>query len=291
MAGVALGGALGLGTELLDSTFSRPEQVSSALNKPVLASFSNWYAKVLRPLPPTKQWQSGIKEIIETKKVPVFFDVKEVSERSLSEKDLLALYQSIVAALPDKTARVVNISSSYSGEGVTTIAQALAVFASSKLGQNVLFAAYPSTDVNGASMEAQGVRSTLLESARGRIPLKDTMAAVNPQAPNLGYAALCDNTSYDSLITNADAVSRTLEDLKKSFSLIVIPTPGIVSSPAGITLAKLADGVVFVIEAEKTRAPVVKQAMENIAEKGGNIIGTVLNKQIHYIPEWLYKKL
>ena len=291
MAGVALGSALGLGTELLDSTFSRPEQVSASLGIPVLASFSNWYAKTLRPLPPAEQWQKNIKGIIESKTLPDIFDVKEVAEKTLSEKDLLALYQSIVAALPDSSSRVINISSSYSGEGATTVAQSLAVFASAKLGQNVLFAGYPNTTVNGASMESQGVRSSLLDSAQGRTPIKDTMAAINPQAPNLGYAALCDNTSFDSLITNAAVLGRTLDDLKKTFSLIVIPTPAIVSSPAGITLAKLADGVVFVIEAEKTRAPVVKQAMDNIVEKGGKIIGTVLNKQIHYIPEWLYKKL
>jgi Mrp family chromosome partitioning ATPase len=51
------------------------------------------------------------------------------------------------------------------------------------------------------------------------------------------------------------------------------------------------DGVVLVVEAEKTRWQVVENLKEKIQNVGGNIIGVVFNKRRFYIPEALYKRL
>jgi Mrp family chromosome partitioning ATPase len=51
------------------------------------------------------------------------------------------------------------------------------------------------------------------------------------------------------------------------------------------------DGVVLVVEAEKTRWPVAENVRDKIKGSGGNILGIVLNKRRYYIPEWVYKKL
>ena len=80
-------------------------------------------------------------------------------------------------------------------------------------------------------------------------------------------------------------------ELKKNFSLIIVPTPGIISNPVSAILSRSYDGIVFVIEAERTRAPVAKQALHSLDATGQKVLGVVLNKQRHYIPDWLYKKL
>jgi Mrp family chromosome partitioning ATPase len=51
------------------------------------------------------------------------------------------------------------------------------------------------------------------------------------------------------------------------------------------------DGVIFVVEAEKTRWPVALAAKEKIVSHGGNILGMVFNKRRFYIPEFVYRKI
>ena len=69
--------------------------------------------------------------------------------------------------------------------------------------------------------------------------------------------------------------------------MIVDGPPITVYSDAAI-LAPLVDGVVLVVEAEKTRWEVVSQAKRTLEESGGRILGAVLNRQRYHIPPALY---
>jgi len=51
------------------------------------------------------------------------------------------------------------------------------------------------------------------------------------------------------------------------------------------------DGVVVVVEAEKTRWQVVENLKQKIENRGGNILGIVFNKRRFYIPDSIYRKL
>jgi protein-tyrosine kinase len=56
-------------------------------------------------------------------------------------------------------------------------------------------------------------------------------------------------------------------------------------------ISKYFDGIILVVECEKTRWEVLQQAKEKIISIGGNILGVVLNKRIYYIPVKLYGKI
>jgi Mrp family chromosome partitioning ATPase len=51
------------------------------------------------------------------------------------------------------------------------------------------------------------------------------------------------------------------------------------------------DGVVLVLEAEKTRKPVAENLKNRILQNGGNILGMVFNNRRYHIPESVYKRL
>ena len=51
------------------------------------------------------------------------------------------------------------------------------------------------------------------------------------------------------------------------------------------------DGVVLVVQAERTKREVVQRSMESIANFQGNILGVVLNRKKYYIPEFLYRRV
>jgi protein-tyrosine kinase len=49
--------------------------------------------------------------------------------------------------------------------------------------------------------------------------------------------------------------------------------------------------VVLVVEAEKTKWPVIQDVKEKLISHGGNILGIVFNKRRYYIPRWLYNRI
>ena len=51
------------------------------------------------------------------------------------------------------------------------------------------------------------------------------------------------------------------------------------------------DGVVLVLEAEKTRWQVADKARESIENHGGKVLGVVLNKRRYYIPDFIYSRI
>jgi len=56
-------------------------------------------------------------------------------------------------------------------------------------------------------------------------------------------------------------------------------------------IADLMDGVILVVEAEKTRWEVASRAKEDLLQANSKILGVILNRRQFHIPEWLYKTL
>jgi Mrp family chromosome partitioning ATPase len=82
-----------------------------------------------------------------------------------------------------------------------------------------------------------------------------------------------------------------LKRLRQRFDLILIDSPPATTSSDGLAISSKVDGIVLVVEAEKTRWPVTENVKERITKSGGNILGIVLNKRKYYIPEFIYKRL
>jgi Mrp family chromosome partitioning ATPase len=71
----------------------------------------------------------------------------------------------------------------------------------------------------------------------------------------------------------------------------VIDAPPLGRSPLLLSLRKLLDGAVLVIEAERTRLETAQQAIGQLGDVGIDAVGLVLNKKRYYLPSWLYKLL
>jgi protein-tyrosine kinase len=81
------------------------------------------------------------------------------------------------------------------------------------------------------------------------------------------------------------------DQLRERFEYVLIDSPPISASSDGLAIVRKVDGVIFVVEAEKTRWPVALAAKEKIVSHGGNILGMVFNKRRFYIPEFVYRKM
>ena len=205
-----------------------------------------------------------------------------------AEKEMATLYQNIEALVGQARNKIIQFIGSHPGEGTSTIARDFARFSATRLGKKVLFLegdpANPSQPFSGGgrmgSLEETVRRGEKVEKAFARS--KETGLAVGLVAQEEG-----------SLIQFLESEDRAQvwERLKEQFDLIVIDSPPLSASAAGLAFCRRADGVVLVLEAERTRGPVAENAKEQIQKNGGNILGVVFNKRKFYIPKSIYKRL
>ena len=72
--------------------------------------------------------------------------------------------------------------------------------------------------------------------------------------------------------------SPVLETLRSGFDLMIFDLPATTVEPATLHLAGLLDGVLLVVEAERTRWEVVRDVKEQLVRARVNLLGVVLNK-------------
>jgi protein-tyrosine kinase len=207
-----------------------------------------------------------------------------------SHMELTKLVRMIETALPGTQHRVVQFVSAYKEEGASEIALETAIIAARLIGKRVLFIDTTSrlskerkkklSDASNISLE------TLLLS--GGSPYEAIAQAAGTE---LYFAMLCEKGEEGLAPISLNAIENVLENLRPNFDLIIIDSQAILSDAFGMALAKLVDGSVMTIEAERTRAPVSAECKRLIESSGGHLIGAVMNRRRLYIPNSLYRLL
>ena len=82
-----------------------------------------------------------------------------------------------------------------------------------------------------------------------------------------------------------------LENLRREYRYILIDCPSLEEAEHAVVLAPLVDGVVLVVEANRTQKEQFLYADRAIENAGGRILGHVLNKRNYAIPDWLHRKM
>jgi hypothetical protein len=82
-----------------------------------------------------------------------------------------------------------------------------------------------------------------------------------------------------------------LQSLGAIFDYTLIDCPSISSSAEISMLAPNVDGVVLVVEADRTKRDQIFRAKQTIEMAKGNLMGLVLNRRRHVVPEWFYRRL
>lgn len=82
-----------------------------------------------------------------------------------------------------------------------------------------------------------------------------------------------------------------LDALSMTFSHTLIDCPSISSSYDASLLAPEVDGVILVVEADRTRKHQILRARQTIQMANGKLIGMVLNKRRFVVPEWFYRRM
>jgi hypothetical protein len=97
--------------------------------------------------------------------------------------------------------------------------------------------------------------------------------------------------SGDARALNPQLLKDYWERLAGRADLIILDTPSVLSSPLAQALAPTVDGVILVVEAERTRSEVALAAKDALTLAGANILGVVLNKRRYHVPKPIYDVL
>jgi capsular exopolysaccharide synthesis family protein len=98
----------------------------------------------------------------------------------------------------------------------------------------------------------------------------------------------------NSEITNlfeSNRFEQTLKTMRKRFNYVILDVPPVNRYAESMVIGTKVDGVILVIKSDKTRQQVAMRAKQDLEEAGAKILGVILNRRKHYIPEWIYRRL
>jgi len=205
------------------------------------------------------------------------------------EEEMISLYQTIIASLPAVDHPSVLFVGSRSNEGTSTVARQLARTASLRLEKSVLL-----IDLDRSRPDLH-VYETLRHEERAKEPVD----AGNPldscllqsEECSLYLMPLFERTMLTPGTLDKVKDGAFWEPLKERFELIIVDSPPATLFPDGPGIVSQVDGVILVVEAERTRWQVALAVKEKIVKHGGNVLGIVFNKRRYYIPQFIYRHL
>jgi protein-tyrosine kinase len=204
-------------------------------------------------------------------------------------QEMLSLYKVVDTMLPDMSNRVLQFVGSRPGEGTSTIAREFARIAAERIGHKVLLVdadRYEGTQSKFYSVESKySWMKALEESAEvGRAihQVNDSSLFVSPA---------CNSGTPTPELFNSPRFDGFWANLKLNFDLVLIDSLPLSTSPDASAIASKVDGVILVLEAEKTKWRTARHVRERMERVGGNILGIVFNKRRYYIPQFIYKYL
>ena len=204
------------------------------------------------------------------------------------EDEMLRLCHNINNLLPDLQGKVIQFISSNIGEGSSTMAREYGIVTSLKLGLSVLLleANFQSDQASFSGIEYNGGWDEVIRDGRS---IKEVLYQVGKS--RLYISPLSMKRGSMATIFHSSRIEEFFKILKKKFDYILVDSSPVNETNDCIELSHKVDGVIIVVEAEKTRWQVASSVKDKIQERGGNILGVILNKKKYYIPQFIYKLL
>ncbi len=204
------------------------------------------------------------------------------------EDQMIGLYRNIFTMLATTEGVSIQFISSRPDEGSSTLIRAFANVAAMKLDKTVLLI---DADPKGSQCEYFDIEPhySWKEVILGGKPMGEALYQVGRSSLYVSQMA----RSADDLtqIVHVQRTKALLQALKQDFDLVLLdPPPGTVSAD-GLTLSHKVDGVIIVVEAEKTRWQIAHSTKEKIEMRGGEILGVILNNRRYYIPKFIYDRM
>ncbi len=225
------------------------------------------------------------------------FDIKPKPKVSLPvslkipfqiEEEYHRMKHKISIALPEIKKKALLFSSTSEGEGTSSIILGFATTIA-KGNEKVLL-----VDANIRSPSLHDFlnlekKTGFVELVLGECSLRDVMKETSHSNLSVITAGILHSNPF-SLFESA-VLTTLIDQMKAEADWVLFDSPPINTYIDSIALASRMNGVVLVVQAEKTRWEVAQTAKTRIETAHGEILGVILNRRKMYIPAWAYNLL
>jgi len=205
------------------------------------------------------------------------------------EEEMIALYQSI-NSLRSSTQKnkVIQFISTDGEQGTSTIVLELARVAALKYTKSVLL-----LDADLRKLDQEPFNITLEHSLEETIRAGDPVDKALYQIANssLFLSRLFKGSGSIRQFLDPSGIDDLLEKLRTRFDFIFIDSPPENVFSIGLATSTSVNGVILVLDAEKTCLDEAKNITDKITKNGGKVLGVVVNKQRNHIPEFISKRI
>ena len=207
----------------------------------------------------------------------------------VAEKEMVTLSRTIDSLLETSPKKVIQFIGAQGGEGTSTVIRDFAMVSAAKLGKTVLLLdADPQSPSQHLFFHLQP-KFGWEEILRNKRTFRKAICRIGKTGLYV-YPTPPGSASLPKALFSPE-IKEFWEEAKEKFDLVLIDSAPASASPDGIGLSRFADGVVLVLQAEKTRKPVAERLKNQILQNGGNLLGMVFNNRRYHIPESVYKRL
>lgn len=205
------------------------------------------------------------------------------------DEEMISLLRALQLTMPQKSHWTIGIISTLHGEGVSSIARGLARIVSRTPNAKVLIcdvAGDPRTKPSNKQSNSTALATRAsLDHGAGRIEFSWLPGS------QVAMGALGEPGGIHAIAADVESVRSMLSSVSDSFELTILDLPPVSESIIGPAMSKALDGVVLVVEAERTRSAAAQATQRTIRMHGGNVLGVVLNKRRFHIPNFIYRRL
>jgi Mrp family chromosome partitioning ATPase len=203
------------------------------------------------------------------------------------EEEMLTLYKNVEIALSHASNKVLQFIGIAPGVGTSTICREFSKVAALKIEKDVLLLDADRMRPVQQNFFDIDVKCSWIDAIR---PGRRTDQWLCQAGRSKLFVSPSKNSRQSTPeIFDSSLLDQFLEGLKKQFNLIVIDSAPLSISRDGLGIANKADGIIFVVQAEKSRWPEMNKMKETIHRSGGNIVGIVFNKRRYRIPRFIYR--
>lgn len=252
-AGLGLGIATVFVRERLDDRLKGKADLEERVEAPVLA--------VVPQLP---HWRRGKQTLLISREQP----------KSAASEAFRTLRTGVLFAAGQRKIKTLLVTSAQAGEGKTATTANLG-FVLAQANKRVILLSADLRKPRISRFFGLHNRPGLTEVFSGRATL--TQALHNPGIKNLRVLASGAIPANPAELLGSDKMKDVLEELRRAADFILIDGPPVLALADAITLAPLADGVLFIADAENTSRSAVSHARSQLDQVNARIIGTVLN--------------
>ena len=196
--------------------------------------------------------------------------------------------RTLLATDPEKKIKTILFLSSTTGEGTSTALKNFAITLASG-GERVLLV---DANLRNPSLHDSFNLEKIIgltELLSGNLTLKDVIKKT--EVKNLSVITSGVPPSNPFSLFESNSLEYLIAQMKTQADWVLFDSPPINAYNDACPLAAKMDGVVMVVEAEKTRWEVAQNAKDRINNGKVNLLGTILNRRKIHIPDWAYKLL